>query len=606
MKISRLWLQKYFKDELPSAAVLRDALTFHAFEIDGIDQVGEDEVLDVKVTPNRGHDALSHRAIAKELAAILKLPITSDPLAQKPTLGEKTDVISVSVADSKLCPRYIAGVLTGVTVGPSPEWLKNRLAAIGQRSINNIVDATNFVMFNIGQPLHAFDAAKLTQKDGRYSIAVRTATAGEQMAALDQNTYAFTDSMLLIADGASGTPLGIAGIKGGVASGISESTKNIIIEAANFDGVSVRKTARALKLRTDASQRFEQVISPELALYGMRAVVELIQKLAGGVVAGFVDVYPQPVASTKVSVDTELVTNILGSTFTRESIIDAFTRLGFIYSEVNGVFTVEVPFERLDLTIPEDLVEEVGRIAGYEHVPATPLPSIDQIPLPNESFMWSERVRTFLVNQGFSEVFTSVFTDKGERVVLNKIDGVRPFLRDSIRPALEEALTRNIKNKDLLGVKQVRLFEIGTIWKGGVESIVVELAVEKVKGEKSEAEYRAMLDAYLAMPSEEVTLDISGTKRYVPYSKYPFVVRDIALWVPKGTEALAVERLIRENAGALLLRLSLFDQFEKEGKISFAFRLIFQSFEKTLNDEEVNACMEHVTNALVQVGYQVR
>ncbi len=121
MKISRLWLQKYFKDELPSAAVLRDALTFHAFEIDGIDQVGEDEVLDVKVTPNRGHDALSHRAIAKELAAILKLPITSDPLAQKPTLGEKTDVISVSVADSKLCPRYIAGVLTGVTVGPSPE-----------------------------------------------------------------------------------------------------------------------------------------------------------------------------------------------------------------------------------------------------------------------------------------------------------------------------------------------------------------------------------------------------------------------------------------------------------------------------------------------------
>ena len=161
MKVSKLWLDKFFDAPLPGAQTLADTLTFHAFEIDGVEKVGEDDVLDVKVTPNRGHDCLSHRGIAKELSAVLKLPLTNDPLASRSDLLPKTTEVTVDIQRTVLCKRYIAGYIKGVTVGPSPEWLKTRLEAVGQRSINNVVDATNFVMFNLGTPLHAFDAHKL-------------------------------------------------------------------------------------------------------------------------------------------------------------------------------------------------------------------------------------------------------------------------------------------------------------------------------------------------------------------------------------------------------------------------------------------------------------
>ncbi len=300
MKVSRNWLQTYFKDPLPDAAALADALTFHAFEIDGIEHVGftksniGDDILDVKVTANRGHDCLSHRGIAKELSAILDIPLIQDALRQPVVLDPKTDAVLVAIEDPALCNRYIAGYIKGVKVGPSPEWLRISLEAIGQRSINNIVDATNYVMFGLGQPLHAFDAGQLAIYDG-YTISVRRAVDGERLVALDEKEYALNNSMLIISD-ANGPgkeiPIGIAGIKGGMPAGINEVTTDIIIESANFNGASVRKTAQALKLRTDASTRFEQVISPELAAYGMHAVVELITSLAGGEVVGFVDEYP--------------------------------------------------------------------------------------------------------------------------------------------------------------------------------------------------------------------------------------------------------------------------------------------------------------------------
>ena len=159
MKISRNWLQTFFNDPLPDAAAIGDALTFHAFEIESIDAHGEDSILDVKVTANRGHDCLSHRGIAKELAAILMLPMKGDPLRANINLDPKTDAVAVSIAEPTLCRRYVAGYIRGVKVGPSPDWLRAALESIGQRPINNVVDATNFVMFNLGQPLHAFDAS---------------------------------------------------------------------------------------------------------------------------------------------------------------------------------------------------------------------------------------------------------------------------------------------------------------------------------------------------------------------------------------------------------------------------------------------------------------
>lgn len=595
MKVSKLWLDKFFDAPLPDAATLADELTFHAFEIDGIEKVGDDEVLDVKVTPNRGHDCLSHRGIAKELSAILKIPLANDPLSSKSDLLPKTAGVTVDIQRTVLCKRYIAGYIKGVKVGPSPEWLQQRLEAVGQRSINNVVDATNFVMFNLGQPLHAFDAGKL----GSLALGVRAAHNGEVMIALDKKSYTLKDSMLVITAGDA--PVGIAGVKGGMPAAIDESTKDIVIESANFDGVSVRKTATALKLRTDASTRFEQVLSPELAAFGMQSVVELIQKLAGGELAGFVDAYPEPQKPMYANVTVEKVNKVLGTQLTGADIADVFVRLGLPYKEQDGVFEVTVPFERLDLSIPEDLVEEVGRIVGYDKIPAAPLPACrhGMSTEINKNFAAAEKARQELVQQGYSEVFTSVFADKGERMVLNKVDSVRPYLRSSLVPGLTEALAKNKPNKDLLGLKEIKLFEIGTVWKDGTESVVLGTVTEKQKASEKMLT-PADASTYEALP-------LSAATRFEHFSKYPYIVRDIAMWVGGAAgDPELVEGLIKKEAGKLAHKISLFDTFSKEGRTSLAYRIVFQSFDRTLTEAEVNLIMEKVSAALKAKGFEIR
>ncbi|MHB1086839.1 MAG: phenylalanine--tRNA ligase subunit beta [Minisyncoccota bacterium] len=605
MKISRDWLQTFFDSPLPESAELSEALTFHAFEIESI----ENDVLDVKVTANRGHDCLSHRGIAKELSAILEKPLRSDPLRQQPDLSQRTDTVEVRIEEPSLCKRYIAGYIRGVQVGSSPEWLQKALESVGQRSINNVVDATNYVMFNLGQPLHAFDAGRLIEKDGVYSIKVRKAKSEERMVALDEKEYTLSDSMLVIADARADSAIGIAGVKGGAPASITQETSDIIIESANFEGVSVRKTAAALKLRTDASSRFEQAISQEIAAYGMRAVADLILELAGGELVGFVDEYPVTQEKMTASVSVSHINKVLGTSFSAPEIVRIFERLDLAHAQTGDTFEVHAPFERLDLSIPEDVVEEVARIAGYEHVPTVELPPLSTPVEVNAGFARSERIRAFLCSLGFSEVFTSVFTTKGDRVVLNKVDGVKPHLRRSIAESLQEALERNIRNKDLLGLAQVKIFEIGTVWKGGIEETEVEIAVENVKGQKKTEEYKKLVEEHLveygAGESYE-DLPFTGALRYEPFSKYPFIVRDIALWVPDGTQADEVLDVIRDASGALLARSALFDEFTKEGRTSYAFRLVFQSFDKTLTDQEANERMESVNTAVTVKGWQVR
>ncbi len=598
MLVSKYWLQKFFDTELPETDVLSSAIMLHAFEIDGIEQKGNDEVLDIKITPNRGHDALSHRGIAREVSAILKIPLTRDPLAETPVLAPVTTEIQVSIENPEFCSRYIAGYIKNVSVGPSPEWLKRNLEAIGQRSINNIVDATNFVMFNTGQPLHAFDASRLMQKDGTFSIAVRQARAGEKMLALDKKEYEFTEEMSVIADSNKDESIGIAGIKGGMPAGVTEETKDIIIESANFAGVAVRRTAAALKLRTDASARFEQVLSPSLAAFGMHSVAQLIAEIAGGELVGFVDAYPKPQQETYVAVTVEKINSVLGTHLTGADVADVFSRLGLAYKEQEGVFEVIVPLERLDIAIAEDLIEEVGRITGYDTIAEVALAPIQATPEINASFYATEKAREDLVAQGYSEVFTSVFADKGERAVLNKVDSVKPFMRATLIEGLSEALKKNIPNKDLLGLKEVKLFEIGYVWKGGREILMLGTIGEKQKAEEKPLEDIAA-EKYDALP-------LSSAIQFKPFSKYPYIVRDIAMWVPAGTESNLVEETIYTAAGDLAQKISLFDRFEKGEKVSLGFRIIFQSFDRTLTEIEVNEVMEKASEALRAKGFEIR
>jgi len=599
MNISREWLQIYFEKELPNAATLAEALTFHAFEIESV----ENNILDVKVTPNRGHDCLSHRGIAKELSAILDIPLKQDPLHEAIELKPIADSVVVSIENPELCPRYIAGYVRGITVEPSPEWLKKRLEAIGQKSINNVVDATNYVMFDLGQPLHAFDAGELKNQDSRFKIEVRAAKKGENMVALDDKEYALQPNNLVIADANAGAAIGIAGVKGGKPSGVSEETKDIILESANFNGVSVRKTAQALKLRTDASERFQQVLSPELAAYGMRAAAELIVKLTGGELVGFTDEYPSPQTSTQISVSAAKINQIIGTKLSENDMADVFARLGLPFENNKGVFTIHVPFERLGLVIPEDIAEEVGRIVGYDQVPSVELSLFPKKPGVNKNFYWSERIREDLIADGYSEVYTSVFRESGEREVLNKVGGERPFLRSNLTDGLSEALEKNIRSKELLGISEVRLFEIGVAWRGGKEGVLVGVASEK--GGISEKPLSEMAEKLPEGTSYE-PLPTSPAERYQSFSRYPYIVRDVALWVPGGTEADEVLHIIRANAGELLVRSEKFDEFKKGDKISYAFRLVFQSFDRTLTDDDANSRMESVYAALKSKGFEIR
>ncbi len=600
MKISREWLQCFFSEPLPSADALSDALTFHAFEIESLDG----GVLDVKVTPNRGHDCLSHRGIAKEISAILNFPLKveyhwfTNPLILEPI----TDKVTVSI-DTSFCDRYIAGVICGVKVGPSPEWLKKLLESVGQKSINNIVDAANYVMFSIGQPLHAFDAGKLLVKGGKYSIRVKSARAGEKITTLDDKEYSLSEAMIIISDQNADVSIGIAGVKGGKLAEVTNTTTDMIIESANFDAVSVRKTAQALRLRTDASIRFEQAISPEIAVYGMRGAADLIIKLAGGELLGFVDQYPKKQKDREISISVQQVNDTLGTTLSDDEIANTFTRLGLQFEANAGVFVVSPPFERLDLMIRQDLSEEVGRIVGYEKIHETELPPISRIPKVNKNFYTAENVRENLMSQGYSEVYTSVFSDKGEREVLNKAGSEWPFLRDGLGVGLGRALKKNIQNKDILGIKEVKLFEIGTVWTTGKEEIFVCLAGE------NEEPTQIPLDKYvkeLPEPEDYQNLPISSLQRYKPFSRFPFIIRDIALWIPSIIKADHVEKLIKEQAGELLVRIDLFDRFEKNGKISLAFRLVFQSFVKTLADKDAHERMEKIYEEVKKQGWEVR
>lgn len=590
MKVSLKWLQTYFDAPLPGAEAIADAFTFHAFEIEEI----KGDMMDVKVLPNRAADCLSHRGIAKELAAILDTDVKIDPLREALPAFSKTDALAVEIEDPKKCLRYMGALVKGVKVGPSPVWLREALEAAGQRSINNVVDATNYVMLNIGQPLHAFDAAKLMQKDGVYRVGVRSAREREKMTTLSGDEYALSPNISLITDANANTPIALAGIKGGKAAELTDDTTDLIVESANFDGTTTRRAAQALRLFTDASLRFQNRPSPELVAYGMRDVLALITDIAGGEVAGVVDVYPAQPTAAPVAVSHSRIDSLLGSKFTIAEIEEVFHRLGLDTSIENDVFTVTPPFERTDLIVPEDLVEEVGRIIGYDRIPAIELSPLGGAP-DQARYRGIERVKDFLIERGFTEISTQSFAKKGDVVLANPLDKGMPALRTSLDDNMLAALARAKQYAPLVLApnQKPKLFEIGTVFTKDGEKLAV-------KTSEPVADLPGIEDANDYTPAR---YELGA---YKPFSIYPFIVRDIALWVPAGVNAGDIEKMIRGQATDLLARLDQFDRFEKEGRVSYAFRLIFQSFERTLTDDEVNVVMEKISAALRAAGYEVR
>jgi len=639
MKVLHEWLKDYIGEHCDSPEAVATLLTFHAFEIEEQLHEGGHDIIDVDVLPNRGSDCLCHRGIARELATITGTPLAYDPLSVALPSWPASKIFSTHITDPDATYRFSSAVITGVRVGPSPQWLRDRLAALGQKSINNVVDATNYVMYALGQPTHAFDLDKLTDHDGKRMITVRYGKAGEQITTLGGETYETTEETLHLADGTSGTLLDFAGVKGGVAAELTEETANIVVTSGNFNYARVRQTSQRFKIHTDAAKRFENGISPELTLYGLRDVVELIITLAGGTLEGYTDEYPTPHYVPSVTVVPQRVNALLGLSLRIDEIRDILDRLGARYEESDGVLSVTGPFVRTDLMIEEDYVEEIGRIYGYQHVSAV-CPEPAPLTEINARHYYSERVRQVLLPLGFSEVITSSFRNKDSISLFNALASDKSCVRSSLVKNIREVLERNIPHTDLLGLPDVRVFEIGTVFEKGqrgieerimltigarttqkgptpaddeiVASAVAELesalgvsCAHDVKDGVAEIDFSQLL-SMLPTPTEYAPHPVSEEIQYRPFSPYPFVARDIALFVPEGTDPDAVATLLTDAAGDLCVRVTLFDEFKKDGRVSYAFRLIFQSQHKTLTDTEVNEYMEAVYDAVAEEGFEVR
>jgi len=470
MKIIYKWLQE-FVDATAPASDVRQRLALSGMAVDSIEESGAGPVLDIEVTANRP-DCLGHYGLAREVAAIYRLPLK--PV--RPKLKESSEKASaatrVEIEAPDLCGRYTARILRGVKLQPSPDWLRQRLEAIGQNSINNVVDVTNYVLFELGQPLHAFDFDKLVER----RIVVRRARPGEKMRTLDGVERTLSKEMCVIAD--ASRAVAIVGVMGGADSEIGFSSRNILLESAWFDPISVRRTSKALGLRTEASYRFERGADPEMAELASRRAAELIQQLGGGeILEGVVDVYPGRAAPLEISLARKELLRVMGADVPDRDIEEILSALGFApvredqtrgsTGSLLAVWKCKQPSWRRDVTREIDLIEEVARHYGYDKFP----PRLPPAKLPAKRLphaLAEDRLRERIIALGYEEIVEIPLVE-AQRDALFRAPGEEPatignplaedasILRSNGVVSMLNAISWNLNH----GHRNLRLFEIG-------------------------------------------------------------------------------------------------------------------------------------------------
>ena len=559
MKISLEWLCDFLPTRPPGldAPALGDALTMGGLPVEVIERHGQDDVLDVEVTSNRS-DCLSHLGVARELAALLDLRFDAIPPASPkdrpwalaadqpaappatgtdkpggsrphmsqtgPQTGRQTGpqagpvasvraasgVASVRIEAPDLCPHYTARIIRGVRVGPSPVWMVRRLEAVGVRPINNIVDVTNYVLFELGQPLHAFDHARLAGG----GVIVRRARGGETLRSIDGHDRKLDGGMLVIAD--HGRPVALAGVMGGLESEISEATTDVLLESARFDPLCIRKTARKLAMKSDSSYRFERGLDPTLARRASDRAAELILQTAGGelldgmIEAGSGEVPPRP-----LTLRLPAMAKLLGVELPADDVTAALGRLGFSPTLNGEQIDCSVPSHRLDVGIEVDLIEEAARVIGYDKIPVRDAVSIRLQPQDLRRAT-TDRIRQTLVACGYFESITVSFATDATagdfqpsdatgllRVdpLVRKADG---RLRASILPGLLESVRRN----EAVAASGARLFEMGSTFYAAAGR-PVEVRTLAVVGSEDRREVRGAVEALLHKLDPRAALSIT-------------------------------------------------------------------------------------------------
>jgi len=474
MKISLDWL-KEFVDIPVDAKALGTKLTNVGLAVDGTETHNSDTVFELDITTNRP-DCLNHLGVAREISTIFNTSIRKPPFQLRESSNQTADAFSITIADPDLCGRYCGRCIAGVKIGPSPDWLKHRLETLGLRSINNVADVTNYVLMELGQPLHAFDADTL---HGR-AIIVRRAGIDERITTLDGIERSLNPSMLVIADAQRAVAL--AGIMGGAETEISAKTTNVFLESAYFNPQSIRKTARGLGLNTEASYRFERGADIAIAGYACDRAAAMIQELAGGeVFGGPIDVYPGSKEAVTASLRRSRIREFLGAAVD-DSIVDAiFRRLEFKAEKAPQGWTVEVPSFRVDVQGEHDLLEEIARHHGFDKFPATfPAWRGSGSYLPHEAE--ERRLRNMLSSSGYSEITTYSFSDEeterrfrpdSEPVKFqNPMTEDATVLRTSLLPGMLKTLQWNLNR----GIHDLQFFELSRVYNKNGEKRALILA----------------------------------------------------------------------------------------------------------------------------------
>lgn len=655
--ISLNWLTDYV-DVSCSAKELAAALTRIGLGCEEIIETASDVVLDLEITSNRP-DCLGHLGVAREVAAMTAAPFRPPQIGKLKTSGKAAELTSVQVLAPDLCPRYTARVIRGVKVGPSPKWMVQRLAAVGLRSINNVVDVTNYVLMEYSQPLHSFDLDKLA---GR-RIVVRRAAEGEQLVSIDGTRCQLDESMLVIADAKH--PVAVAGIMGGADTEVSEGTVNVLIESAQFDPLAVRRASRKLALMSESNYRFERGVDPVAVDTASLRACQLILETAGGTLAeGVVDVWAKPFVSPQVALRPSRCDALLGIHIAPERQMEILARLHLSPRMEGGRIVCTIPSWRGDLTRDADLIEEVIRLEGYDKVP-----SREQVTHGVSVDTRADRLRrqaaAAVQAGGFDEALTITFIDTRESVLFCDVppvcaDSLVRKTTNALRATLIPSLLAACKTNQDAGNAEVDLYEIAAVFppsqggtvtdehqelglvttrdlsalRGALEAVVASLNPQghlevhpgASKGLDGSAAGRVLLDGQdigvIGMVAAEV-LDVYGLtqpvaaaavrfdallaaaaerRTYQPIPRFPPMRRDLSVVVDEDVTWQRLSDAIAAVPQPMRVAVDYVTTYRGKpiaaGRKSVTVTLTYRAAEGTLRSEQVDQQVAEVVEAL--------
>lgn len=544
MKLNTEWLKEEFGIDLPLEKLIK-SLTGIGLEVESITKFNDFTILELNVTPNRG-DCMSYRGIARELYALSGKKIRQKSVKLKESDEKVGQLVSVKVLNKELCPRYCARIIKDIKIHASPDWLKRRLESVGIRSINNVVDVTNYILMNLGHPMHAFDLDRIKGNN----IFVRTAKDEEKIVTLDGTQRTLSSENLIIADEEG--PIALAGVMGGANSEVSESTTNILLEAAVFQPESIQKTSKGLKIETESSIRFSRGVDFEGVTYALDRAAEMIQELAGGkILKGIIDITGKKRERRVVKFSIDALNSFLGTEINERRVLRILNALDFKTTKVKNNIYAIAPSFRNDISYPADIYEEIARHYGYDNIPVKiPVEKLYRPPEVQKNIL--KIMREKLQSMGFMEVITYSFInpDYKEKLLLkedhttiamlNPLSQDRSILRPILLPGLLEVVEYNINH----GNSNLKLFEIGRVFhydenKNCVEEehlcgLITGLADNEWFAQKRRADF------YDAKGIVEEIFRVLNTDFVTEYSKVPYLMPGSSADILSGGEKLGV------------------------------------------------------------------